>query len=146
MRFPLRDRYEKVFAGSREKQSSPTGHLVWIQRSEGQLLAARFDLEDQRITGSAVPIAEGVGGYSFSSNGTLVYNATGLFRREHEYEQSLAWLDIQGKETTIQKTIVLFGSIQQNRILHLSLPDQIRLNKGHDSRLMASGSLIVHMN
>jgi len=94
---------------------SPTGHLVWIQRSsvavplqgfpvmEGQLLAARFDLEDQRITGSAVPIAPGVGGYSFSSNGTLVYNATGLFRRDHEYEQSLAWLDIQGKETTISQ-------------------------------------------
>jgi len=76
--------------GASHPRYLPTGHLVYVHA--GALLAATFDVSKLAITGSPVPVIEGLGktwsgdtDYSISENGTLVHatnagvRAGGLF-------------------------------------------------------------------
>jgi serine/threonine-protein kinase len=80
----------------------PTGHLVYART--GTLMAVPFDLERLEVTGSAVPILEGVRmtlegtvEYGFSELGSLVYipGPTG------EPQRRLVWLDRRGVEESL---------------------------------------------
>ncbi|MDA2935056.1 serine/threonine-protein kinase [Acidobacteria bacterium AH-259-D05] len=88
--------------GGTDGRYVPTGHLVYAR--EGTLLAVSFDLARLEVTGSAVPIAEGVtqafsnftgaAHFSFSGLGSLVYvpGITG------EIVRTLLWVDRGGQE------------------------------------------------
>ena len=78
----------------------PSGHLVYPQ--SGTLMAVAFDLEQLEVTGSPIPILEGVAesgtpSYSahfvFSDTGTLVYVPAGTDPREGS---TLVWVDRKG--------------------------------------------------
>ena len=77
-----------------------TGHLVYAQGAT--LMAAPFDLQRLALTGSPVPVLEGVlqslwsgaAQYSFSSTGTLVYVPGGL----QGAQRTLVWVDRKGTE------------------------------------------------
>ncbi len=81
-----------------------TGHIVYWR--SGSLFAVPFDAARLEITGSPVPILEGVQGsagsgwaaYSFSDSGGLVYQLGGS---SGGAQRHLAWLDRQGKTTPI---------------------------------------------
>jgi serine/threonine-protein kinase len=85
----------------------PTGHLVFVRR--GTLMAAPFDLDQLKITGSAVSVISGLmqalnpasasensaaGQYSFSESGTLVYASGGIFK---DVEFHHFWFDRSGQ-------------------------------------------------
>jgi len=76
-----------------------TGHLIYAQG--GTLMAVPFDPERQRLTGSPVPVLEGVlqnGGipqYSFSSTGSMAYVAA---RGVQGTQRTLVWVDRKGAE------------------------------------------------
>ncbi|MCZ6768011.1 MAG: protein kinase [Acidobacteria bacterium] len=80
----------------------PSGHLVYPQ--SGTLMAVAFDLGQLEVTGSPIPILEGVAdsgapGYfahfAFSDTGTLVYISAGTNPREGSI---LVWVDRKGAE------------------------------------------------
>ena len=79
---------------------SPGGHLLYSR--SGVLLAAPFDLDRLEITGTPVPVVEGVTAsretgstsYALSPNGHLVYVPGGLAVAD----RYLVWVDRQGKE------------------------------------------------
>ena len=88
-----------LIAGTRPSYA-PTGHLIYAQA--GTLMAALFDPERLRLTGSPVPVLEGVlqtavsrvAQYSFSSTGSIAYitgSAQGNLRK-------LVWVDRKGTE------------------------------------------------
>jgi serine/threonine-protein kinase len=88
-----------VLQGGTYGRYVPTGHLVYA--SGGALLAARFDLDRMQVTGPAMPVLKdvgmqfygtGVGQFSFSAAGQLVYVA-GYARA---VETSLVWVDRRG--------------------------------------------------
>jgi len=80
------------------------GHIVYWR--SGSLFAVPFDAGRLELTGSPVPILEGVRGattnglavYSFSDAGGLVYQAGGSSGGQ---QRQLAWVDRQGKATPI---------------------------------------------
>ena len=49
-----------VVEGGRAPHYTPTGHLVYEADVTGTLMAATFDLERVEVTGSPIPILEGV--------------------------------------------------------------------------------------
>lgn len=70
----------------------PTGHLVYMRG--GSLMAAPFDLDGLRVTGSPMPVADevmtqptGAGYFSCSRDGMLVY----LTGEAHDVMQRLVW-------------------------------------------------------
>jgi serine/threonine-protein kinase len=75
----------------------PTGHLVYIRA--GAIEAVPFDLERLEVTGSAVPVLDGVlfdsfsgtAQLTFSDDGTLIYAPGGDTHRARP-----AWIDRQG--------------------------------------------------
>ena len=78
----------------------PSGHLVYAQA--GTLMAVAFDLEQLEVTGTPVPILQGVmqarGGISyaqltFSDTGTLVYIRSDTSLGQ---ERTLVWVDRKG--------------------------------------------------
>ena len=79
----------------------PTGHLVYVQA--GTLFAVPFDLAAGTITGTGIPVVQGVlqtsAGfpyYSFSNTGTLLYVAgSGAFERR------LVWVTRSGAEQAL---------------------------------------------
>ena len=78
---------------------APTGHLVYAVE-DGSVRAAPFDVDRLEITGSPVPLVEGVvvkntGAASFdvAGNGRLVYASGGVASGE----RSLAWVDGEGR-------------------------------------------------
>jgi eukaryotic-like serine/threonine-protein kinase len=82
--------------GSRARYA-PTGHLVYAQA--GSLFAVRFDAKRLQLTGSPVPVLEGVrasgigyADYSFSSSGTLVYVPSAI----QEADRTMVWVDRKG--------------------------------------------------
>jgi len=76
-----------------------TGHLVYWRA--GSLFAVPFDLRALQVTGSLVPVVEGVQGvtalgfadYAFSETGTLVYAPGG----SEGLARTMAWVDRQAK-------------------------------------------------
>jgi len=69
-----------LIRGASHPRYLPTGHIVYVHA--GALLAVTFNITTLAITGTPVPVIEGVGktwsgdtAYSISDNGTLVYQA-----------------------------------------------------------------------
>ncbi len=79
---------------------APTGHLTYAQA--GTLMAVPFDAQRLAVTGSPVPVLEGVlespasgvAQYSFSNTGSLVYLSGGL----QGTQRRLVWVDRKGAE------------------------------------------------
>src|SRR5665213_2736905 len=71
-----------------------SGHIVYLQGAN--LMAAPFNLRSLALTGSAVPVIEGVQPlqYSFSSDGSLVYAPGGA----QAPQLKLVWVDRKGME------------------------------------------------
>ena len=82
-----------------EGRYAEPGYLLFIR--EGNLMAQPLDPSSLKITGGAVPIAEGVlfqpfrwfGNYTVSRTGRLVFQGSGAVRRGQ-----LTWFDLDGKE------------------------------------------------
>ncbi len=87
-----------LMAGTRPSYA-PTGHLVYAQA--GTLMAVPFDSQRLGVTGSPVPVLEGVlqspstgvAQYSFSSTGSVAYVAGSLGTG-----RKLVWVDRKGAE------------------------------------------------
>jgi serine/threonine protein kinase/Tol biopolymer transport system component len=83
----------------------PTGHIVYILPNSNNLYAAPFSLDKLSVTGTALPVLEGVfssGGilqYAISDSGMLVY----ILQTAHvsPAQRSLVWVDREGKEEAI---------------------------------------------
>jgi eukaryotic-like serine/threonine-protein kinase len=79
---------------------APSGHLVYAQG--GSLMAVPFDPQRLEVTGSAVPVVEGVlqspingaAQYSFSATGSLVYVPGGI----QSAQSRLVWVSRNGAE------------------------------------------------
>jgi len=86
--------------GGTQPRYTPSGHLVYAQG--GSLMAVPFDPQRLEVTGTAVPVAEGVlqstitGAvqYSFSATGTLVYVPGGV----QGVQNRLVWASRNGAE------------------------------------------------
>lgn len=77
----------------------PTGHLVYAT-ADGTILAAPFDATSLTVTGSPVPVLDGVAMWEtgavhldISANGHLVYGTVGSGAR-----RTLVWVDRNGRE------------------------------------------------
>ncbi|MFB3067783.1 MAG: hypothetical protein ACE1ZI_00810, partial [Acidobacteriota bacterium] len=84
----------------------PTGHLVYPQA--GTLMAVAFDLEQLEVTGSPIPILQGVmetgvpsrfAHFAFSDTGTLVYIST---ETDPSQQRTLVWVDRKGAEEPLE--------------------------------------------
>jgi serine/threonine-protein kinase len=83
---------------------SPTGHIIYAH--DGRLLAVPFDLKRLAVTGSPIPVLDGVfmcistgsAHYSLAANGTLAY-APGVVLGG---ARQLVWVDRVGKAETVQ--------------------------------------------
>src|SRR5438309_1415701 len=81
---------------------APSGHLVYAQG--GNLMAVPFDAQELAITGSAVPVVEGVlqstfsgaAQYSFSDAGSLVYVPGSA-----QAQRRLVWVSRNGAEQLV---------------------------------------------
>jgi Tol biopolymer transport system component/predicted Ser/Thr protein kinase len=86
-----------VVNGGSSARYVPSGHLVYVRG--GTMFAVPFDLKRLAVTGSEVPVIDGVvfayrGGYAdyaFSDSGLLVYT------EDAQASNTLEWLDRQGK-------------------------------------------------
>jgi eukaryotic-like serine/threonine-protein kinase len=85
--------------GGTNPHYAQSGHLVYAQG--GNLMATRFDPERLMVTGTPVPVLEGVvqstigaAQYSFSGNGALVYVPGGTQRTQNR----LVWVSRNGAE------------------------------------------------
>jgi len=125
--------YEILLEGSRNPHYVPTGHLVYELAMTGTLMAAPFDLERLEVTGSAVPILEGVSNalgpgeadYAFSANGSLVYIGGGSGGR------TVIWVDREGNSEPLLDTPSGY------RLPHLS-PDGQGLVLADEAKLVVS--------
>jgi len=111
-----------VLEGARQARYAATGHLVYVLPETGNLMAVSFDVERLEVSGSPVPILEGVrrdlldsADYTFSSEGTLVYILGSEGSRvgapvwvdpdgevaERILERSLVWVDRGGAESLV---------------------------------------------
>ena len=79
----------------------PPGYIIYAlpDNNTYNLFAVRFDLEKLEVTGSSIPILEGVSQYSISDEGTLVYMED-FYSASNQ--KSLVWVDREGKETPIE--------------------------------------------
>jgi len=90
-----------LIEGGSQAHYLPTGHLLYVQpRMAGTLMAVSFDPGKLELTGTPVPIVEGVGtvrgdtaGWSVSQLGTLVYLPGGI----QTTERSLVWVNRNGE-------------------------------------------------
>jgi Tol biopolymer transport system component len=76
---------------------TPSGHIVYLQGTN--LMAVPFDLRNLAVTGTAVPVVEGVLPlqYSFSSTGSLVYSPGSI----QTAQLKLVWVDRKGAEQPV---------------------------------------------
>lgn len=101
---PQRDRRILVNSGA-DPSLLPSGELVYIEA--GTLMAVPFDVRRLSVTGSPVPLVEGVnqppedglGQFSVSLNGTLVFMPGGSVSATDQ--RMLVWVDRQGHEEPI---------------------------------------------
>ena len=83
---------------------TPTGHLVYVQE-DGAVFAAPFDLDALEITGSAIPLFDGVRGgrnwadMQLAADGTLLY-VEGTASAAVELQQLLV-VDLEGDEEAL---------------------------------------------
>jgi Tol biopolymer transport system component len=83
----------------------PTGHVVYMH--DGTLFVAPFDLKRVEVTGSPIPLLDGITAspgdasaqFSFAENGTLVF----VPGRSGFQLASVYWLDRQGKFTPLRE-------------------------------------------
>jgi eukaryotic-like serine/threonine-protein kinase len=93
---------------------SPTGHLLVIT-AEGKLVAAPFDADKLKLTGSPIGLLEGIGveigGFStnlaLSASGTLVYTTGAAVR-----SRKPVWVTREGVESPVDSTWQPPGAIQ----------------------------------
>jgi len=86
---------------------SPSGHLLFAQA--GNLLAVPFDVTRLAVTGTAIPVVEGVmqsrtsgtAQYSISESGSLAYIAGGVLADQRR----LVWVDRKGKEQAVDAPV-----------------------------------------
>jgi len=98
--------YKTLVAGARNPHYAPTGHLIYELEGTGTLMAVPFDPDGLEITGSAVPILEGVrtvegegeADYAFSSSGSLVY-VVGIGG-----SNTVVWIDQEGNKEPLLDT------------------------------------------
>jgi serine/threonine protein kinase/Tol biopolymer transport system component len=91
--------WKTIVEGGNDAHYLPTGHLIYLHA--GSLLAVPFDLTQLSVTGTAVPLVDGIltdaaGGssqYSITSNGTLAYILGGALQAE----RTLVWVDRNGQ-------------------------------------------------
>ena len=96
-------------------QVLPSGQLAYIR--EGTILGVPFDQARLEVTGTPVPLIEGVavagqssaGQFGISNTGTLVYLPTGYAATSRQ----LVWVDRQGREQTLGAPA---GNYQQPRL------------------------------
>jgi serine/threonine protein kinase len=108
---------------------APSGHLIFAQA--GVLMAAPFDAGRMEITGSAVPVLEGVmqsatsglAQYNFSDSGTLAY-IPGSLQGAHR----LIFVDRKGTETPLEAPARLYGYPRLS-------PDGRRVAAGFDGQI-----------
>jgi eukaryotic-like serine/threonine-protein kinase len=89
-----------LLQGGMSPRYTPSGHLVYAQG--GTLMAVPFDPQRLAVTGTAVPVAEGVlespvsgaAQYSFSATGSLVYVLGGV----QSVQSKLVWVSRNGAE------------------------------------------------
>ena len=90
-----------LIEGGSQARYVSSGHLLYVQpRMAGTLMAVPFDAERLELTGTPVPIVEGVvtirgdtAGWSVSRLGTLVYLPGGL----RSTARSLVWVNREGE-------------------------------------------------
>ena len=93
----------------------PSGQLAYVR--EGTILGVPFDQARLEVTGTPVPLIEGVavagqssaGQFGISKTGTLVYLPTGYAATSRQ----LVWVDRQGREQTLGAPA---GNYQQPRL------------------------------
>ena len=109
-RLGTQDRIVLVDGGTYASYLEP-GFLIYARGTT--LMAAAFDTDALRLTGSPVPIAQGVshpeGGsaarYSVSSDGSLAY-VSSAFRR-------LVWVDRAGRTTAVTESVEMYQEQQR---------------------------------
>jgi serine/threonine-protein kinase len=92
-----------LIQGGTQPRYAPSGHLIYAQG--GSLIAVPFDLQRLQVTGTAVPVVEGVlqsttsgaAQYGFSATGSLVYASGGL----QASQRRLVWVDRKGAEQPV---------------------------------------------
>ncbi|MSU48983.1 MAG: TIR domain-containing protein [Opitutus sp.] len=94
-----------------DPQVTSTGHLIILRG--GAIVAAPFDVERQALRGPAVPVLEdrtlegGIGAFSVSDNGTLVYVGGGSSGK-----CTPAWVDRAGKCEPLPMPVQRYGTFQ----------------------------------
>jgi Tol biopolymer transport system component len=92
-----------LIQGASQPRYAPSGHLVYAQG--GSLMAVPFDPQRLEVTGTAVPVVEGVlqspvagaAQYSLSATGLLVYVSGGV----QATQLSLVWVNRHGAEEPV---------------------------------------------
>jgi serine/threonine protein kinase/Tol biopolymer transport system component len=92
-----------LIQGATHPRYAPSGHLIYAQG--GNLMAVPFDSQRLTVTGSAVPVAEGVrespvtgaAQYSFSKTGSMVYIAGDI----QSAQRRLVWVSRNGTEQAL---------------------------------------------
>ena len=91
-----------LIQGGTQPRYAPSGHLVYAQG--GRLMAVQFNPKRLAITGTAIPVVEGVlqtpGGaaqYSLSATGSLVYVPAAL----QATQRTLVWVNRNGAEQPV---------------------------------------------
>jgi len=109
---PASGRREVLLEDAADGRYLATGHIVFLRR--GRLMAAPFDLKSLKITGSPVPIEDGVqhalnmpgdvvnsgsGQFWISDAGTLVFASGGIYQ---DQGMELVWVDRKGTVTQVE--------------------------------------------
>ena len=98
--------YEVVLEGGENPRYSASGHLVYARG--GSLLAVPFDLAELRVTGTPVPVldgvsmfpAAGIADFSLTRDGTLLYAPGDVWGESDR----LVWVDHQGRSQPLLDT------------------------------------------
>ena len=126
------DSVTKLVSGVLQGWYLPTGHLAYVGK-DGQMLAAKFDLGDLKMSGAPVPILQGIsltGGIvpfvTMSSTGTLIVK-TGRPGGFFSAGTTLYWFDRTGQRTQVDSGWTFdLGQAEGNHGWSLS-PDGRRL-------------------
>ena len=95
--------HRNLIQGGMYPRYAPSGHLVYVQGAT--LMAAPFDLQRLALTGSAVPLVDGVqqsvadgnAQYAISDTGSLVYLSGGV----QSQQLKLVWVNRNGVEQSL---------------------------------------------
>jgi len=100
---------QKNVADGSQARYLPTGHLVYVGATVGNLMAVPFDLGRLEISGDPTPVLQGVRytrpgshDYAISDNGALVYIPAGTTTL---HRHSLVWVDRNGTEAPITEEV-----------------------------------------